>query len=400
MAKTEREWGTPPPISTKDYVSTLVYTDQSLFDEELEKVKKSTWKFVCHESEIPERNDYRCVNHAGVPLIVTRSDDGEIRTFINACSHRSALVLRQPSGNAKQWICLFHRWAFNSKGDCIAIPREGAYEESGICKENRGLREVRTGVRLGMVFVNLSDDAPSLDDYVGDALENVADVMGTVELEVFHYHQTVLNVNWKQWHETNMETYHEYLHFVNRNVAMKSKGYGERTWRLYPNGHGTLNPMQQTYSNIKGWKQRNDQPLPGMQPNEFRTVKIFPDTNILARATVIRIDTSTPISPNQTLVEWRGIGIKGESEQDRIMRRNHHNQVWGPLGRNLYEDAYAVECVEEANRSGEAPYGVIARHEDMKTQDDVLMRTFYAEWSKRMGRAAHDPFNSKPDDAN
>ena len=36
------------------------------------------------------------------------------------------------------------------------------------------------------------------------------------------------------------------------------------------------------------------------------------------------------------------------------MRRNHHNQVWGPLGRNLYEDAYAVECVEEANRSGAA----------------------------------------------
>ena len=137
-----------------------------------------------------------------------------------------------------------------------------------------------------------------------------------------------------------------------------------------------------------------------MQANEFRTVKIFPDTNILARATVIRIDTSTPISPNKTLVEWRGIGVKGESDQDRTMRRNHHNQVWGPLGRNLYEDAYAVECVEAANRGGAAPYGVIARHEDMKTQDDVLMRTFYAEWSKRMGRPAHDPFNGPPDASN
>jgi methanesulfonate monooxygenase large subunit len=132
MSKTAREWEAPPPISTKDYVSSLVYTDETLFDEELEKVKKSTWKFVCHESEIPEIYDYRCVNHAGIPLIVTRGEDDVIRTFINACSHRSALVLREPSGNAKQWICLFHRWAFNSKGDCIAIPREGAYEESGI----------------------------------------------------------------------------------------------------------------------------------------------------------------------------------------------------------------------------------------------------------------------------
>ena len=174
---------------------------------------------------------------------------------------------------------------------------------------------------------------------------------------------------------------------------MKSKGYGERKWRLYPGGHGTLNPMQQTYSNIKGWAQRDNSPLPGMQPNEFRTVKIFPDTNILCRATVIRIDTSTPLGPNKTLVEWRGIGIKGESDNDRRMRRNHHNQVWGPLGRNLYEDAYAVECVEATSRHGAAPFGVIARHEDLKTQDDAMMRSFYEEWSDRMGRRAHDPYN-------
>ena len=391
MSRTAREWQAPPPVSPNDYVSTSVYTDETLFHEEMEKVKKSTWKFACHESEVPEINDFRTLNHAGIPLIVVRGDDNEIRTFVNACSHRSALVLREPSGNARQWICLFHRWAFNTRGECTAIPREAAYQESGICKANRGLREVRTGVRLGMVFVNLDDDAPSLDDYVGDALENVEEVMGTTDLEVFHYHQAVLNLNWKQWHETNMELYHEYLHFVNRNVAMRSKGYGDRTWRLYPNGHGTLNPMIQTYSNIKGWSQRSHRPLPGMKPNEFRTVKIFPDTNILCRATVIRIDTSTPLSPNRTLVEWRGLGIKGESEEDRTMRRNHHNQVWGPLGRNLYEDAHAAEAVETVNRHGAARHGIIARHEDMKTQDDVLMRTFYQEWSRRMGRPAHDP---------
>ena len=52
MPKTASEWEVLPPISTKDYVSSLVYTDETLFDEELEKVKKSTWEFVYHESEI------------------------------------------------------------------------------------------------------------------------------------------------------------------------------------------------------------------------------------------------------------------------------------------------------------------------------------------------------------
>ena len=73
------------------------------------------------------------------------------------------------------------------------------------------------------------------------------------------------------------------------------------------------------------------------------------------------------------------------------MRRNHHNQIWGPLGRNLYEDAHAAEAVATVNRHGAARHGIIARHEDLKSQDDVLMRTFYQEWSRRMGRPAHDP---------
>ena len=62
--------------------------------------------------------------------------------------------------------------------------------------------------------------------------------------------------------------------------------------------------------------------------------------------------------------------------------------------------AYAVEYVEQVNRGGAAPYGIIARHEDMKTQDDILMRTFYAEWSKRMGRPAHDPLDGTIDASN
>ena len=125
--------------------------------------------------------------------------------------------------------------------------------------------------------------------------------------------------------------------------------------------------------------------------DEFRTVKIFPDTNIIARSTVMRIDTSTPISPGETLVELRGLGIKGESAEDRAMRVKHHNQFWGPFGRNLYEDAHAAECVSEVNIGGGGSYSILARHEGQKTQDDVLLRTYYQEWSRLMGRPAQNP---------
>src|ERR1041384_7076482 len=210
-------------------------------------------------------------------------------------------------------------------------------------------------------------------------------------LEVFSYHKTVVPTNWKNWHETNMDPYHEFLHYINRRVAMRGDGYHERSWKIYPGGHATLSPMRQKYEHIKGWRPRDNKPMPGIMADEFRTVKIFPDTNIIARSTVMRIDTSTPISPGETLVELRGLGIKGESAEDRAMRVKHHNQFWGPFGRNLYEDAHAAECVSEVNIGGGGSYSILARHEGQKTQDDVLLRTYYQEWSRLMGRPAQNP---------
>lgn len=399
MSRTAKQWESPPCLPTTDFVSNIVYTDPSIFRDELELIKKRTWKFACHVSEIPHADDYRRVNHAGIPLVVARGEDGTVRSFINACSHRAAIVVQDLSGTSRNWSCLFHHWTYNNKGKCIAIPRDDAYVSGGLCKEALGLREVRSSVRLGMVFVNLDDEAPALDDYLGAALENLVPVMGDPErkLEVFHYSKTIVRANWKQWHETNMDPYHEYLHYVNRRVAMRGDGYYDRIWKLYPGAHATLPPMSQRYENVKGWTKRDANPLPGLAPDEFRTVKIFPDTNVLCRTTTMRIDTTTPISPGETLVEWRGLGIKGESAEDRAMRVAHHNQFWGPFGRNLYEDAHAIECVEEANRHGGGTYSIMARRENLATQDDALLRSYYSEWGRLMGYPAHDPHRKAPD---
>ena len=52
-----------------------------------------------------------------------------------------------------------------------------------------------------------------------------------------------------------------------------------------------------------------------------------------------------------------------------------------------------VEAVEECNRDGAAKYSVLSRREDMKAQDDALLRHFHGEWSQRMGRPASNPVN-------
>ena len=123
------------------------------------------------------------------------------------------------------WTCLFHQWTYSNRGECTNITREEGYSETSLCKRGLGLREVRVGVKHGLIFINLSDEAPSFDEFFNRSFEGVESVLSAAPLEVFHYHKAVVRANWKQWHETNLELYHEYLHFVNRKVAMSDESY-------------------------------------------------------------------------------------------------------------------------------------------------------------------------------
>lgn len=395
MTRNAAQWLSPPQLPEDHYVDAKVYTSQEVFDEEREKIFARSWKFVCHESEVPNPGDFRSVEHSGMPLVVVRGRDGSVRTFFNACSHRGAKLVQEPRGNTRNFTCFFHLWSYDTQGRCIAITREEGYKECNLGKDDCGLRGVRTALKLGMVFINLDDDAEDFDTYVGDAMDDLLEPMGTKPMEVFHIHRVLMKANWKQWHETNMELYHEWGHVVNRTTSVAVPGYHERKWKIHPNGHGSLEPLKVQYGNYKGWDQRDNLTLDGLTPGEFRVVDVFPNTTVIVRATTIRIDTSIPIAPGLTLLEQRGLGVKGESAQDRSHRQHHHNQFWGPFGRNLAEDVLFVEAVEGANRHGAARYGIIARHEELMSQDDEIMRAYYRTWSQYMGRKAFDPLGTR-----
>jgi methanesulfonate monooxygenase large subunit len=75
------------------------------------------------------------------------------------------------------------------------------------------------------------------------------------------------------------------------------------------------------------------------------------------------------------------------------MRIRHHNDYWGPFGRNVPEDAFAAEACEKAFGSGAARYQIIARDENGQGQDDLMLRAYYQAWADMTGRPHHNPAN-------
>lgn len=62
-----------------------MFTEAELFDLEMEQIFEKVWIYACHESEIPNNNDFVTVQIGRQPLIISRDCNGELHAMVNAC---------------------------------------------------------------------------------------------------------------------------------------------------------------------------------------------------------------------------------------------------------------------------------------------------------------------------
>jgi len=402
MSRNGSEWTRRPSLTASQFVDPRIYTDEEIFKEEQQQIFDKCWLVACHESELPAPLDYRLYEHpGGHNMIIIRDEDNKIHVFNNICPHRGNLLLHEASGSIaaasasggpKRITCIFHAWAFDARGNCVDIPREKEGYQDRVSKCDYSLREFRSEVAHGgFVWVNVDDNGPSLKEYLNGALDPLAEMLAE-PLEIFHYHRAVVEGNYKLWHDTNCELYHDYMHYHNRVTGMLQPGYFDREFVTFEGGHAQVTDMMLKYDAMKG-HEKQTLGWPGLGPNRWALVDLFPGATFNIRAPAFRLDTVLPLGPNKLLIEYRGFGLKADTPEERAARVRMHNSIWGPFGRNLPEDLMGAygQGLALADRT-EAPVILHARVENNKIHDEVGMRHFYQEWSRRMGRKASDPF--------
>lgn len=388
--------GLRPDLPSTHYLDNRIYSDHELYARERSEIFGKQWKFVCHESEVPNTRDFRQVSVAEQDIIILRGDDDEIRAFHNVCPHRGSKILRTIAGNLPQdrMTCFYHMWSFNTRGECLNISQDHGYEGCGVGEEGTSLREIRLHNLHGLLFICLDENTAELEEYLGAQVMAAMAIPWSSEVEVFHIHRQEIKANWKLFVETNCEGYHELLHTLNRTTALSTKGYKDRQWHVHPHGHVWMDQALISYDRYADIR-RDDVTFPGMQENGHTVVDVFPDTMLNCRASTGRIDTLIPMGPSKTILECRGFGLKGDTPEVREKRIKHHNQVWGPTGTNLPEDVWAVEVQMENMVSGNSKYSVIAREEE-GAMSDAPLRGFYEVWRRLIQSHSHDidePFN-------
>lgn len=189
------------------------YIDERVHDEERQALWFSTWAGIgVPDFDIPENGDAKPIDFQGVPLFMMRGRDGVVRVFQNVCKHRGMKLISEPKKVEGVIRCPYHSWCYAHNGRLMSTPHVGGpghNTHEAMDPETLGLIEVRSHVWLGVLYVNLSGDAPAFEDLHAELIERWKEY----DQPVYHggedsTFQLVCNTNWKLAIENYCESYH------------------------------------------------------------------------------------------------------------------------------------------------------------------------------------------------
>jgi choline monooxygenase len=297
-----------------DVASTLIpaaYHDDGFFAEERQRLWSASWVCVGLVSHVSEVGETIVRDVAGTSIIVTRDKERVLHAFHNVCRHRGAqLVACDQVVKAKRFRCPYHAWAYALSGECLGTPLfEGSDipvdqqamfdmgDARAFDKKDYGLIDVQVDTWGPLVFVNLSDDARPLSDWLGDLPSRFSGYgLGgwTVAAEQVYE----IDANWKLIAENFMEYYH--LPWVHPELIKVSRM--EDHYRFQGPGMYTgmmTNPVSQ--ADNSGWLELP--PAPGLTDDELvsgRFIHLFPNVSISVLPNHVFVMILTPDGPGHT----------------------------------------------------------------------------------------------------
>jgi phenylpropionate dioxygenase-like ring-hydroxylating dioxygenase large terminal subunit len=336
-----------------DRVHRKVYTDQAIFDYEIENIFEKIWVYCGHESQVKNVGDYYTLQIGRQPMVMVRTTDRRIVVLYNRCPHRGVQVCASSSGNVgSSLVCSYHAWSFHLDGRIKGIPLKSGYDGTRMTPDNPDCSmkgAARVDSYRGFVFASLSSAGPSLLEFLGDAkigFDDMCDRSPVGEVEVVPIrHRVMQHSNWKFFMENQLDALHPsvthqstgvaaarveralaekgqtpplYYHYLSAFASSFDKWDSVQTIN-FPRGHGILkgymglrpkDPDTEEYvaTLYKAYGKEKAEEYLG---RNIHHVLIYPYLSIQSPLQQLRC--MRPIAPNKTLSEIWHFRLKGVS---------------------------------------------------------------------------------------
>ena len=193
------------------------YTSKDYTLIERKKLFEDKWIVAGVASSIPEIGDVKPIDILGMPILILRNKQNEIKVFHNVCSHRGVKLVSK-SGKINSLIrCPYHSWSYSLDGKLMATPHIGGmnkHSAEGFDKSKSNLKEIRSYIWLDLIMININQNEMSFEEYIKPLSDRWEKFWPIKDRELIHhsndfgYFKLNAKCNWKFAIENYCESYH------------------------------------------------------------------------------------------------------------------------------------------------------------------------------------------------
>ena len=205
------------PIAKAHGLPNECYTNKDYLFFERKKIFENKWVVIGVGSSIPNIGDAKPFDLLGIPLIILRDKNNNIRVYHNVCSHRGYKILQEECKLKNVIRCPYHSWSYDMNGKLVATPHIGGMNKhscSNFNKSGSSLKEVKSYVWLDLIFVNLNNNEIEFENYIKPLSDRWAKFWPLTDRSLmvysndYGYFNLNAKCNWKFAIENYCESYH------------------------------------------------------------------------------------------------------------------------------------------------------------------------------------------------
>ena len=188
------------------------YISKDFMAMEWDGIWTKTWLFAGIEADITEIGDFFVYDIGRESIVITRDENDRISAFYNVCQHRGNKIVTLESGSFNKISCPYHGWSYALSGKLEHVPDRELFE-GGVPCEEKSLKPVRVSVWAGLIFINMDENSPSLETFLGPIIDQLKPYKFEEMNLVKHQTVDVLETNWKTVRDNFLEQYHvDFIH--------------------------------------------------------------------------------------------------------------------------------------------------------------------------------------------
>lgn len=284
------------------------YTDERIFERELEEFFYRSWINLGREEEIANPGDFFTREIGNESVIAIRGTDGEARAFYNVCRHRGTRLVDVAEGTKlRSIVCPYHGWTYSAEGRLVGAPHTESLVD--FSKEEHGLYDIPLESWGGFVWANLDPQAPPLRDEFGRFFAKF-DRFPLHTLRRASRSTYEVDANWKILVENYQECYHcapvhPDLNRITPYLSGEVRDYFVDGASRVPFSGGTME-FAKDYTSMT-WSGYTNRPfLDGMTEEDRHRVyyyAIFPNLFFSLHPDFLMIHRTWPVTPTHSRVE-------------------------------------------------------------------------------------------------